>query len=208
MLKDIHDLFEDHGITYWMDGGTLLGAVRHGGLIPWDDDLDLDIYATQDSLLLSLKPILATLGYELLPVWFGYKIFPQDGEVLLSEKIKHPSLDIFLMAQELDKTVYRPRPPSTGHWAYREGEPIYLTAEELYPLTEYTFGSLKVWGPHNPLPFLNYLYSDNWNTVAYKMNHTTNSKQTMILTAAHRVPGKPYGPLTQRYIAHNSPKKN
>ena len=41
ILEVIDSICRKHGLTYFIDAGTTLGAVRHGGFIPWDDDADV-----------------------------------------------------------------------------------------------------------------------------------------------------------------------
>ena len=41
LLEKFDAFARENGLTYWLFWGTLLGAVRHKGFIPWDDDIDI-----------------------------------------------------------------------------------------------------------------------------------------------------------------------
>ena len=43
MLLAVDKVFKELKLRYYLGAGTLLGAVRDGGFIPWDDDIDLDV---------------------------------------------------------------------------------------------------------------------------------------------------------------------
>ena len=54
IMKQVDTICKKHNIKYFLCGGTALGAVRHNGFIPWDDDLDIALPRDQYNRLLNV----------------------------------------------------------------------------------------------------------------------------------------------------------
>lgn len=57
MLKEIDRICKKYDIPYWLSSGTLLGAIRHGGFIPWDDDLDIELMESDFRRFIEVAPM-------------------------------------------------------------------------------------------------------------------------------------------------------
>lgn len=71
ILKAVIEICEKHNLRYSMIGGTMLGAVRHKGFIPWDDDIDI---------ALPRKDYLLFLKYAKDELPYPYKVRTHNGD--------------------------------------------------------------------------------------------------------------------------------
>jgi len=199
LMKDVHELFSIHKLEYWIQGGTLLGAVRHKGIIPWDDDIDINIKLEDEELFKSLIPVLESLGYDISKVWFGYKIAAL--EVYSFGPVKGaPCIDIFFTVEDGDNIYY------DKHWMVRDDGPIYVTKDELYPLRVYQFGDIFVLGPNNPVPYLDASFQADWPYYAKIWNHFLQIQDERMLTQEDLRAAVGTGPLVNRVLSdHNKP---
>lgn len=63
ILKEFHRICEENHLSYFVVAGSMLGAVRHGGFIPWDDDIDVAMPRRDYDKFLEIAPQLLSSDY-------------------------------------------------------------------------------------------------------------------------------------------------
>lgn len=110
MLEILDKIFHENELPYFLLGGSALGAVRHKGFIPWDDDIDIGLYRKdfermekilQDKLPINL--LYCKIGENKIPnAPIGYLYNVSNSEISLS---KVPTIDIFAIDNVPDNKI-------------------------------------------------------------------------------------------------------
>lgn len=66
VLREFIKICDEHGLSYFCGGGTAIGAVRHHGIIPWDDDIDVFMPRPDYNKFIALKETLTGSKYEIV----------------------------------------------------------------------------------------------------------------------------------------------
>ncbi|XP_063716312.1 uncharacterized protein RP688-like isoform X2 [Symsagittifera roscoffensis] len=107
--RALSQVFLKHGLYYWTSSGTTLGAVRHCGMIPWDDDMDLCILEEQLDLLMGSVAMDLDVNHDIIVARrevgngdYAYNIFHRTKSSSVwtiggKACLRYPLCDIFVM---------------------------------------------------------------------------------------------------------------
>ena len=156
-LKIIDMIFNKHNIYYTVAYGTLLGAVRHWDMIPWDDDADVNVMRKDYSKILKLKDEFKKHGLIMKTDWKLIKIYFDETEF--------PFIDIFIN-EEKDGKIIRCHQPydnkcvtleRNNEWWWKW---IDYPSKWILDKKRYKFGSIEVWGPKHADKILKFWYGE------------------------------------------------
>ena len=116
MFGVVTDALRASNVTFWMDGGTLLGSYRHHNLIPWDDDVDLVLRRSQMRrafhAIKSLEPayrmdVEKDAASSAVLMW---RVFASNGSVPVTRKrFRFPTVDLHFYTQNATHVWLVPR---------------------------------------------------------------------------------------------------
>jgi len=171
-------LLDNHKIEHWCSGGTLLGFIRHGTVMPWDDDLDMHTHADNRQKLFS-----PWFGEACLKV--GLKAFRLAGTSAASAPTREgggvrvkldgrdiPVCDIFFvdrMEKDKDKK-YTTRIAKIDSWTKRRttfNKKERWKQTDLFPIQKKDIDDMKVPVPANPKAVLEQQYGPTALTEMY-----------------------------------------
>ncbi len=141
LMKMFDNLCRKNGILYFAEGGTLLGAVRHKGIIPWDDDADVGILAHDEEKLLALLEDMKKEGIVLVgdpKTRYHYQLF-FDKKTLESkyhtDEKNAANLDIFIFRKTETGKIQNDNETMQQLFPYD-----YLLEQDLDEMIDYPFG--------------------------------------------------------------------
>lgn len=178
MLPYVAKLLFREEIRYWLDWGTLLGAMRNGRMIPWDFDIDIGIFHDDVERLLALTPEIAKDGYQ----------FAVDRNNEHARKIRFFGKEGFDFHIDIDPWIVR-------------GDNALATFDQrkCHPMSELSvLGNLVFEGdlypcPGNPEACLERLIGPDWRkpkvssgNMIYIRKHDPDNKDVLAETKKHR----------------------
>jgi hypothetical protein len=139
------------GINLFLDSGSLLGHIRHGQIMPWDDDVDLAINKEDLNKFLAQVELagLCIAKYEWGSNCYYYKIWSSDGEEISGFEHKFPFIDIWIFEIRSDKIEFH------------DGR--VFENSTFFPFKTISFEGAVFKIPNNSVSVLSEQYSD-WNT--------------------------------------------
>ena len=175
LARTVHDVLTDVGVKYWTSGGTTLGCVRHNGLIPWDDDMDICVYKRDVQVLLDkAKPIFDTIGFAIVEApTLGYRIFHNTDAVCVPyHDHRYPFCDVFVMKQNGMNECYIADGCGRSLWPNEVYNVKDTIKTQLMP-----FGNFCLNCPDNVDGYLERMYGSNWRQegVTHDYNHITKT---------------------------------
>jgi hypothetical protein len=157
MAKEMHAIFAKYNIPYCMTSGTQLGATRHGGIMPHDDDVDVFVMEEHTATIASFKDELRAKGIGLSKFAWGYKFcdLPAGAEPLKDGEFSFPFVDICLAKESNGKVTYIDPYYLTNY------KSEYLTSEEWNNKNLQKFGDFELYGSSRPKAFCKRMYGKN-----------------------------------------------